>query len=601
MSQDIRLVLLETSGNQAYIFATNKLREIMGASELLYRVGTTYVEKAVNTVFGRPFKVDNLLGEPTIDDPSSNGVEVIAATSGKALLLISGGDKCREFIQEWSRIVATEAPGLDATGVFSGLPVDLDSEDKTGSALDIGSAMRDVYERFEEARSLRSSPLERFQRLPVVADCSSCGGPAAEWYDPAKHGSEEPPCLLCRCCIAKRDARASEELEKRFKKIFGNLYHYFDNPNHMERTLREELEWVSVLHADGNGLGQVFLQFSDWVRGLKRDGVQDNEWLTDEVRNLPFGRLFIRAYREMSVQLEEMTRTAFLEAIKKDLVPVAEKHNLHNIPLIPIILGGDDLTVMMDGHYALPFTRSFLEEHQKVVRDDRGVVKAILTMAKEQLGHPGIGMSAGVSITKPHFPFSTSYDLAEELVQSAKRVKRLVNPASSALDFHILYDSSAASIREIRERLVRYWNGGGSRLTSKPFVVESVGEPKDQKWLEGHRWSRFQMAVEAMRLRQNGRRVLPSSQAHAIRAALHEMEPAAIEQGIWKALEGNSSYRAFFDKWRQGVGEGLFEDCHSADIPEGKTGAWRTTLFQDALEAAWFLEVTNEAVDSLHV
>ena len=113
------LINLETSGNQAYIFASNRLRNITGASELLYRVGTSYVERALKAVSGRDFKVENIIDETHIEEENSPDFEAVIATSGKALLLAKDREKAKKFIQEWSSIVVEEAPGLDAIAVCS--------------------------------------------------------------------------------------------------------------------------------------------------------------------------------------------------------------------------------------------------------------------------------------------------------------------------------------------------------------------------------------------------------------------------------------------------------------------------------------------------
>ena len=64
---DMKSVLaIESSGNQAFVYRSNKLREAIGASEILSRVGTTWLDDA-----RREFP----------------NIEVVVGTSAKAILL----------------------------------------------------------------------------------------------------------------------------------------------------------------------------------------------------------------------------------------------------------------------------------------------------------------------------------------------------------------------------------------------------------------------------------------------------------------------------------------------------------------------------------
>ncbi|HHP7245771.1 MAG TPA: hypothetical protein ACFE0H_13915, partial [Elainellaceae cyanobacterium] len=176
------LTLIETSSNQAFIFATNKLKENIGASELTYRAGTKWVLKAVHEVVSQsPDLWDedaqtlqgNLLNpelNPPIEDPVSTGIEIIVAASGKAMLLTQDRSTAQNIIRHVTRQALEVAPGLDVCGIIQ----EFNWDDEC-----IGQAVKRIHRKVESHRNQRVMPQQRFQRLPVVQACTTSGQPAS--------------------------------------------------------------------------------------------------------------------------------------------------------------------------------------------------------------------------------------------------------------------------------------------------------------------------------------------------------------------------------------------------------------------------------------
>jgi hypothetical protein len=201
------------------------------------------------------------------------------------------------------------------------------------------------------------------------------------------------------------------------------------------------------------------------------------------------------------------------------------------------VLGGDDLTIICDGQYAVRFTRDFLTQFEvetaKIDQEhDHGIIPEIAQMA---FGVGRLGMCAGIAIVKPHFPFHAAYDLAEALLKSAKLVKNNVKHKRnseektlpcSALDYHILYDSSGADLERIREKLKV--DNGATHLYARPYVVTpaaNLTNAEDQNWLDKRTWMQLEERVRAMWAEEkdeDGRRLLPNSMLHDLREGLFQ-------------------------------------------------------------------------------
>lgn len=464
----MNLVLIETSGNQAFIFATNKLRENVGASELTARVGTRFVLDAVQAVGGQV--TENHRDPKTFPAISNtNPVEVILAVSGKVLLLVKDAALGRQVVRAVTLRALREAPGLEVRGVVSR---DFDFE-----TTPLHPLIGEVHRQFEVVRSRFPGPAARFQRLPIIAECASSGLPAQRVANRRDGLAEDERREYSAQTFAKLQSR--EQWESR---LDGILNHHNSSAKLPDATTDLEklgCDWLAIVHADGNGLGQVFLKF-------------------DREANTSANRDYIEKLRSFSLALDECTEKAFC----RSLAVFRPRRNV--TPIVPLVLGGDDLTVVCDGRQALQFTKKFIDCFEEETGQHENV---------KRIMPGGVTSCAGVAIVKPHFPFFAGYQLAEELLKSAKALKPL-----SAIDYHILYDASGPDLERVRRELTI----GSARLVARPYTVRSESAPPNRAW------SDLQRRITAVRARDDeDRRRLPNSMLHELREGLYLGQDAA--------------------------------------------------------------------------
>lgn len=571
------LVLIETSGNQNYIFSTNKLKENIGASELTYRAGTKWVLDAVSSVTGtEPLSVwkgsqrlrQQLLNSalnPPIEQPDTK-VEVLVAASGKALLVTKTREDANAIIQKVTHQALIEAPGVEICGVFK----DFDWEKEN-----LGEINKKLHRQYEQVKAQKPSTNLRFLRLPVIDQCTTSGLPASQ----LDNGPDADPISTVAYSKRKHSKDGIERLVK-IPQMYGAKEKLISSIDALETKFEGEdsLSWLAIIHADGNGLGEIFLKFHHHLQSLGATSEHPN-------------RSYINYLRKFSIALDLCTERAFvtaLSAFKSD-------DSSGEIPVVPLILGGDDLTVVADGKYALPFIHQFLQAFEQETQTSQAEVDDVIPqVAKQALGIGRLSACAGVAIVKPHFPFSVAYGLSEALMKSAKNVKKKVtNPEKnnqpypcSALDFHILYDSSNVDLDRIRSYLKLDQH---TYLYNRPYVttpIADLAQASHQDWAEFHHWQHLERRVKALTATdESGKRLLPNSQTHDLRAGL-----------FLGQVEADARYSLIRHRYQKEDKEGIdiaelegISGSGSLFASEPGTEVAMTSLM-DAIDAADFLQ-----------
>ncbi|MGI5864018.1 MAG: Cas10/Cmr2 second palm domain-containing protein [Myxococcales bacterium] len=377
----------EAKGIQSYILATERLREMKGASALVESL-KDLLEKA--------------LGD--------RGTRRMVA-AGNATLCFEDESKLREFAEHWPMLLSRKVPGLQIVQAWA--PIQGTERE----------ALKVVLERLESDRNRPWAELPEAGAL--VARSSRTGRPAV------KRGSKDSEGLLdaaTRAKVTKVRNDADDLLAAKLS--IGS------------RELVSEMEefdegYVAVVHADGNGVG-------------KR--------ITEDVCNWDW-----ESQSRFSNALTEATRQAAISAI--DHLDTFSKGK--KLPLRPLVLGGDDFTVILSARHAIAFTEHFLRKFEEATR------------AAEAL-KGGFTACAGIALVKPGFPFHAAYELAEALCSHAKRTLP-GEPTPSGFAFHRVTTATFESLDtvmrdELEVRDARFEKGRrNGALMGGPWAIGGSG------------------------------------------------------------------------------------------------------------------------------
>ena len=499
------LVMLQTNSNQPFIFSSPRLREQIGASFEITLL-SHWVTKEVQGLSRR-----NRSGK------SKRRTDFwVSDSSGKVIVRFTGKEGqpdvlAKKLITQVTRRALTDAPGLDVTGVFietsSGPvdPADLERLDRVFSEYSLNrrpAAARfpqfPFLQRAEESALPASTPLtdedERYIRelakdlgVPLLADRDR------EAQIPTQTGKDKGRSLSLPSRVKRAWSRSARrlQLEDVIKRQHtsedpeGSITDLYEDPFQLEKAFQDapnesdapntvsELPSVGVIHIDGNGVGAI-------MRDLSKAFKKTNNTL-DKLAKAPYLRKpnpcgkkppRVRRYgekhsrfqwfvMEVNYRLDGVVKQAVAKAWD-EVTKIARKDKLPGPPVVPVLVGGDDVTVYTDGRYAIPFAEAYIRHYEDLTKKD-SLLSVLATVAGAPKKGP-LTASAGVAIVGRNFPFHIAYDLAEGLVSRGKKLgKKKDTVPCSTIDFHVLRD---ATVLDPEDTLDEY-----KGRTQRPFLV----------------------------------------------------------------------------------------------------------------------------------
>ena len=454
------LVALDTDHIKQYVFATDKLKEIRGASSILDRLNRREMDRIVHEA-----------------DP---GAQTVYANGGSGQFLIDA-EKVELFTQRvkdvYSRHTSGGASISCAVQPLPDLPLEQLWKENIPEELEL------LRWKLHDAKNIPPEVVA-LPSHPFMRTCDACGIEYAARKDTRSGDRDEDNQERCYClsCHAKRledgavktrIARIVRSLQKQKKAVdpkrqtlWERLISQLDEvqykiPRETERPRQFDdfseggaKDYLSLIYADANNMGKRLERIANLIDAQRLADIVDDG-----------------VYRALAVAIKK--HTAIKEFADEEVVDDADDDDANDtdenedededtrkgkkprFPFDVLLIGGDDIVIVTHASDALQIARTMA----KVFHEWTGEQFRQKFPAWSEEDKQGLTLSVGVVLAPIKYPFGLLFKLADGTLKEAKKKGANLEPneeyGKSCINFVAVTGNTGPEYKTVSDRLER--------------------------------------------------------------------------------------------------------------------------------------------------
>ncbi|MEO6891352.1 MAG: hypothetical protein ABI324_20390 [Ktedonobacteraceae bacterium] len=507
------LVALDTNHIKQYVFATDMLKEIRGASSIL----------------------DDLNRRAMIQAADAVGAKIIYANGGSGQFVLQSEEALKNFAQRIQHAYREQTRGGASIAVATQeIPTTIPDEGIESNP-ELHPYLRLLQYRLLQAKGYPHHDSAVLPSHPLMRLCDSCGTRyAQDKYKGEGRDPEDQERRYCAVCLQKR--REDYEIKHKIEEIAKEWTHTgevkpdknnpfaweqiiaklpasyklpvnTDRPSDFNKFQRLSNGYLALIYADANSMGEIM----------------------DELPT-------IKAHKDMAEVVDSAIYAAMSAAIAAHL-PVVEGDGdtPWMFPFDILMIGGDDILIVTPADVALDVALTLAKTfHEETKTPDK----------------EACSLSIGVVLAPVKYPFGLLQELAKTALKFAKRTAAKKPPAtdygntlinfmtvtgSNSLDFNQVYKSLHKKDGTVDGRDTQFY------ATLRPYTVEQL--------------------TELLRMIREGKQKrLGRTKLHQVREAVLRMNlTTSVSEGLAVLSNWREQQREFvvgeFYKWANGSQE----------------------------------------------